>query len=387
MSILLSALSVIGILLLIVVGLDLFIFGRDFFFRLKIGKWTNRNDWYTHIQHINSQWLRKTPTVKLTDNSRYVIIDILKGKFRNATIQSWQDAGTLIGALHTTNNENAISLGISKHIDLKTNAWKTLPKHVDGVLLAHAIWKSQKTTNFDQAYIQETLQLIEDHIQEDGTVCYRSFLPDIRFVDTIGFICPFLIKYGIASNETKYVDLAIHQIKSYQNKAVLPKANMPAHAYNLNLDIPLGIYGWGRGTGWYILGLVDAFLELPKEHKDRDYLIEIIEKTAKGLLVFQKGNGSFHSVLHLDTRHDSSITCLAGWLFIHVYEWTKNETYLQATKKCIESLMQVTRRNGVIDFCQGDTKGIGVYAETFEPMPFVQGLTVRLTNKYNNIVS
>ena len=40
--------------------------------------------------------------------------------------------------------------------------------------------------------------------------------------------------------------------------------------------------------------------------------------------------------------------------------------------------MKVTRRNGVIDFCQGDTKGIGLYATTFDLMPFVQGLTIRL---------
>ena len=80
-----------------------------------------------------------------------------------------------------------------------------------------------------------------------------------------------------------------------------------------------------------------------------------------------------------DYRHDSSITTLAGWLFFNTYLITKKTKYKNAANKCITSLMHTTRRNGVVDFCQGDTKGMGDYAKTFDLMPFVQGLTIRLS--------
>jgi len=47
--------------------------------------------------------------------------------------------------------------------------------------------------------------------------------------------------------------------------------------------------------------------------------------------------------------------------------------------------MKVTRRNGAIDFSQGDTKGIGIYASTFDVMPFTQGLAIRLAQSLNQI--
>ena len=40
--------------------------------------------------------------------------------------------------------------------------------------------------------------------------------------------------------------------------------------------------------------------------------------------------------------------------------------------------MKNTRRNGEIDFSQGDTKGIGIYSLTYDIMPFTQGIATRL---------
>jgi hypothetical protein len=41
-------------------------------------------------------------------------------------------------------------------------------------------------------------------------------------------------------------------------------------------------------------------------------------------------------------------------------------------------LRRVTRRSGVIDFSQGDTKAIGVYSRNFSPIPFTQGMVLRV---------
>ena len=36
-------------------------------------------------------------------------------------------------------------------------------------------------------------------------------------------------------------------------------------------DRPLGVYGWGRGAGWYTLGLIATYKELP-DGEDKQWL-------------------------------------------------------------------------------------------------------------------
>lgn len=40
-------------------------------------------------------------------------------------------------------------------------------------------------------------------------------------------------------------------------------------------------------------------------------------------------------------------------------------------------LRSVTRITGALDWCQGDTKGIGIFAKKFGVMPFAQGFLIR----------
>ncbi len=368
-------------ILLFVVGIDLFFYYRSVFQRYKIGRWTDQNNWLKSVKQINLTWLHRTPTVKLTDNESYIIKDLLKGHYRSTTIQSWQEAGALLGAIDTENTKEKIDEFINSKIDMHTGTWKQVPQYVDGAILAYALTK----TNVDVAKLKpafdQVIELIDNCKGEDGTIFYRNFIPSIRFVDTIGFICPFLTYYGQKFNKPEYIDLALLQIQSYVAKAFLPNKMIPVHAYDLKKDMPLGIYGWGRGLGWFILGITDMYYELDETHSSKTYLKELVGKTAKDALVFQKEDGGFNAMIAVDSsRHDSSITAIAGWLFYTAFMINKNEKYLLAAKKCVQSLMKVTRRDGVIDFCQGDTKGIGLYATTFDLMPFVQGLTIRLAS-------
>ena len=63
-------------------------------------------------------------------------------------------------------------------------------------------------------------------------------------------------------------------------------------------------------------------------------------------------------------------------------EITGEEKYIIAAKRTIEALMSVTQRNGAIDFCQGDTKGVALYSTRLTVMPFIQGLSVLLATRY-----
>ena len=82
---------------------------------------------------------------------------------------------------------------------------------------------------------------------------------------------------------------------------------------------------------------------------------------------------------------ESSATVLIGLLFLSAYEQSKDATFLNAARQTEKALMKATRRNGAVDYCQGDTYGIGYYSQIFSVMPFVQGLTLMLSKQLDSI--
>ena len=63
------------------------------------------------------------------------------------------------------------------------------------------------------------------------------------------------------------------------------------------------------------------------------------------------------------------------------------QTIWEAATKAEKALMSMTRRNGLVDFAQGDTKGMGLYSDYFSTMPFVQGMTLYLSKRLDDLLS
>ncbi|WP_144505527.1 glycoside hydrolase family 88 protein [Bacillus mycoides] len=382
-------LSVITIIIL----MDLVPICKDWLDRIKIGRYAASEVWSLSITRKGVKWLNKTPKIKVTDNTRLVIIDMLKGNYTKKTIQHWQEAALILGLaeyLKYNRNEKA-EKEVVKFLKSKFNThgeWINKPQLVDGAILAYAVMKLEfiDTDKYKKA-LDTTWKMIKEHIGEDGTVGYRKSMGNYRYVDTIGFICPFLVAYGIRYHNDKCVNLAIKQITDYERHGILEEYYLPVHAYKLDSKEPIGIYGWGRGLGWFTTGLIDSWNELPENNENKKILEGIIRKTVNAVISFQQENGSWNwTVTRNECRSDSSVTAMLGWFMLNVskIEGISNEC-LKSADKSISYLMKVTRRNGVVDFSQGDTKDIGVYSMLFNILPFTQGFCIRIINLYQNI--
>lgn len=379
----------------VIILVDLIPIWKDWLNRIKIGRYTDKNEWNTSITNKGMKWLNKTPKIKVTDNTRLVVIDMLRGNYSKSVIQHWQEAALVLGMSEylNYNNDKRIKNEVLKFLNLKFNyngQWKTKPQHVDGAILAYAVMKLEfiDTDKYRQA-LDDTWEMIKGHIGEDGTVEYRKFMPSYRYVDTIGFICPFLVAYGTRYNKNECIDLAVKQITEYKQYGILDIYHIPSHAYKLDNKIPVGLYGWGRGLGWFAIGLIDAWSDLPQDNKYKVVLEEYIKTFAKSVMSFQQDNGSWNwTVTRGECRPDSSATAMLGWFMLSASKINgiSNEC-LESADKAINYLMKVTRRNGVVDFSQGDTKDIGVYSLLFNILPFTQGFCIRMINsyKYKNI--
>ena len=316
--------------------------------RIHIGRWKSRTDWQIAVRDKAVSWLKHTPIVPVSDEKRMVLWDMLRGKYGNRNIQSWQYAGLLFGL----GQENAQAFYVA-HQNIRRQY------SVDNALLMYVLYKKDVLSRKDLIeYAQES-----GLVDQEGTVPYRQQLLDIRFVDTIGLLVPFLVACG-------YDDKALNQIKEYDE--ALLYGIFPPHAYDVKKHLPLGIYDWSRGLGWYILGITET--------EELDGNRERILRLANEMLKYQQDNGGLGSMFFSPSRIESSGTALLGILFVKAFEITSDRVFLDAAKMAEGALMRITRRNGEVDYSQGDTKGIGMYSNRFDIMPFVQGITVHLSN-------
>lgn len=377
LNLLLWILVVVGLFAIAVIGYDAVVGFNRWQRRIHIGRWSDMPAWKTALANCGSRWLKHLPVVPKLDNDRLILLDKITGQYSNPTIQSWQYAGLVLGLKTVRNNDFHIQF-----IDDAGN-WRNTPVNIDFALLAYALMSEDRLNGLGTA-MKQVYDLILSVKGDNDTVPYRRGMNGIRFVDTIGFICPFLVKYGLNYAVPDALNLARMQIEEYDKMLFSGSANFPPHAIDRERNLPLGVYDWGRGVGWYILGITETYRCLP-EGDFKEYLGARIVKLADELRQFQKASGGWgSSVFMADSPVEGSLTSLAGLLMVEAYSITGDKDYLSVAENAIRQLMAITQRNGAIDMCQGDTKGIGNYSTRYGYMPFAQGMALLLVKRFGD---
>ena len=377
------AMIILIILIIVILLNDIIPIIKTWVSRIHIGRYDNKDMWKNSLAQKSSKWLNNTPKIKVTDNTRLVIIDKINGNYSKNAIQHWQHAALLLGLNEDENNKanESINKYLNSHFD-GNGQWKDKPQFIDCAILSYAVMKCDTTDKYKPS-LDYTYELITKLIGEDNTVKYRNSMPNYRYVDTVGFISPFLVKYGLKYNNEKAIELGIKQITEYYKYGFDSESNIPFHAYDVNNKYKLGLCGWGRGLGWFAIGLIDAWRELPSSNEYKNVLEKIVIKYANTILKLQLDNGGFGwTVTRKETRIDSSTTATLGYFLVCASEIEEiTDKCLEGYNKTIKYLMSVTKKNGEIDFSQGDTKDIGVYSILFDILPFAQGFALRAINK------
>lgn len=359
-------------------GVDFAFFLKNRYCRYHIGHWDDNGDWENKVLHKSMKWVLNSPTVKITDNSRYVLLDMITGKYRSNTIQSWQQAALILGLLES-NNKDANNLAHRAACCLldQKGQWKTAPVAVDAGMLSYSIMKATKDAYAVKPAMDYMMKLVMKNVNEQNMIAYTGGIHSKEmYVDTLGLVCPFLVCYANTYGMGELEDLAVYQLTEYHKYGMLPGTVLPNHAFHLETKLPLGVYGWGRGTAWYLLGLMDTYLQLRKE-KNKKVILEYIREAAEYLKCFQRKDGGFGATLQREDTYDSSATAAMAWFFAECSKILDDTEYIMVKERAIEKIKSVTRITGAIDWCQGDTKGIGIFAQTYDIMPFAQGMLLR----------
>lgn len=369
----------IGILVLLeicfvgVVLLDLVVWLRKKISHRQVIIWRNQKEWEDAVCVCAQKWSKKMPTVPLKDEERLIIIDILRKQYKHSALQGWQYA-QLISGLKANDRK----------IEPITEESFSISEIDDGYAIYHA-WKAQLISDDTALKLTEKyVSVVNKHIKENGLIEYREGFGDVYIVDTIAFVCPILIRYGVITGQHRYIDLAIKQIKNYYENAYIEKYGLYAHGYNSVTRTPCESIGWGRGTGWYLLGILYCYQEL-HDGKDKKWIYDRMIEASKNIMKYQRIDGGWSTQLVSNWNYDSSATAIFATFLFNIYSITHDVNCLKSGERAIAKLMASTRKDGAIEYCEGACHGLGKYSINYGISPFAQGMVLDMIDAYRKI--
>lgn len=220
----------------------------------------------------------------------------------------------------------------------------------------------------------EVYKNVLSFVGDDGILRYRKGV-NVAFIDTIGLVCPFLIMYSDITDCEQAFILAEKQIKNVMDIGLEKNGILPFHAVDLTLNVPLGSVNWGRGIGWWILGLAPLAAKSSID-KPNEYLIAL-QKLVKFLDTARLDKEYWSQFIgHTnDNTIDSSATLM--FLLASQHGGLKSiepQELLNVIKYCVDS-------SGVVLNSSGDTIYINKYSRAKGASELTQGLMLSLLSK------
>lgn len=373
--------GMIALVFILLLGYDAVYSLIEKYSHFHIGRWDSQAKWKAAVEKKAKKWLLHTPILRIRDDNRYLLIDTITGKSGKNMVQSWQKAGCLMGVSALDLSDKCIEKAKKQLID-DTGNWKIPVNKIDYALLAYSILKTEADAARIKPAMDSVIACIENNLCPDGMVSYSGGKDtDRRYVDTLGFVCPFLSLYGVVYDRPEYVKMAVDQIRLFDASGFY--MDLPAHCFQTGSNVPLGIYGWGRGMGWYSLALIETYRSV-RLQSDKDFLLSRMNECAEKWKRYERLSGGFSTIAPVTQGHyDSSATVMLGYLYAVCGNELNNETYRSLAQRCLEQLKRHTKINGTIDGCLGDTIDLGVFSQRYGSMPFVQGLALTLYAELN----
>jgi len=213
----------------------------------------------------------------------------------------WGDAIAIDGLLDAAElqqNEAALDL-----VDRSYRRWAARPlgwpDHLTpGAGLFRLAAMTGESWPIDAAHrLAEYLQSVP---RASGAPLYRPDIPMYRhtvWVDTLYHVPIFYAQLGVHTGDASWFDAALDEWKSHTALLGDDRGPFLAHSWDTGMHRMHG-YGWGRGVGWALYGMVETLELLPTDHPGRPWAEAEARDLANALLAVQDHTGYWHTLLH-----------------------------------------------------------------------------------------
>lgn len=133
-----------------------------------------------------------------------------------------------------------------------------------------------------------------------GAPLYRPDIPEYRYtvwVDTLYHVPVFYAALASRLGDDSWIDRAVVEWQSHLSLLADTRGPFLGHSWDTGMHRLHG-YGWGRGAGWALYGMIETLELISLDHPDRGGLVEQTRELAQSVLEVQDHTGYWHTLLH-----------------------------------------------------------------------------------------
>lgn len=197
-----------------------------------------------------------------------------------------------------------------------------------------------------------------------GSIIYNKNDTESRiFADGIGMCCPILMDIDSS--------LAVRQLDNFCEHAIDRSTGLPFHAYSRDTKKVYGPAGWGRASGWLLMGTAGAYRKASGEEKE--HIGEIYEKLAVPVRNRVREEKIWRENLSDNSAHtDTSASAMI--LYSEALMGHDVSEQLEVLKKYITPYGRVLS-------AQGECRDAGDYSNAYGSYPWSVGMTLAVMGR------
>ena len=170
---------------------------------------------------------------------------------------------------------------------------------------------------------------------------------NVMMADGMYMLHPFLAKYGALFNDNTCFDVATFQMLLFASHVMYSPRTLPKHAWDYSkiqvwADPTTGESTdvWSRGTGWFMMALVDVLQYLPTSHANYNAILSLFQRMSTGVAAAQIAtSGLWYQVVDKPTYSGNWTESSGSGMFIYALKkgvmngWLDSATYTPIINK------------------------------------------------------
>ena len=236
-------------------------------------------------------------------------------------------------------------LPIMNHVDL--NMFGSLPLNL------YQMTKKKKYLKLGLPYADTQWEVPENAKPSEKEWAGKGYSWQTRlWIDDMYMITIVQTQAYKSTKDRKYLDRAAKEMVLY-----LDELQRPNGLFYHAPDVP---FYWGRGNGWMAAGMTELLRNLPKNHPNRERIMQGYHTMMKSLLDYQTSSGMWNQLIDQpDCWAETSGSAMFTFAFIVGVKngWLDAEVYGPAARKAWMALVSYINDKGAVrEVCVGTNK-------------------------------
>jgi unsaturated rhamnogalacturonyl hydrolase len=189
------------------------------------------------------------------------------------------------------------------------------------------LYEKTGETKYKIAVIRIRRQLATQPRNASGGFWHMNRFPNQMLLDDEFMFAPFLAEYASQFHEPKDFSDIARQFAMLEEHTRDAKTGLLYHEWNephteawVNKQTGTSASFWGRGTGWYLMALVDALPYYRQDDPNRAILLSIFQQTAAAVVRYQEPqSGLWYQVLDKPGQKGNYLESSAAGMFTYAF--------------------------------------------------------------------